>query len=47
MLACINPRPRIPNTYHMDVGWWSYFGSGHNKGVHDGARAVLKQEIKK
>lgn len=25
---------------------WSYFGSGHGKGVHDGAGAVLKQEIR-
>ncbi len=24
---------------------WSYFDSGHNKGVHNGARAMLKQEI--
>jgi len=21
---------------------WSYFGSGHGKGVHDGAGAILK-----
>jgi hypothetical protein len=26
---------------------WSYFGSGHRKGAHDGVRAILKQEIKK
>jgi hypothetical protein len=26
---------------------WSYFGSGHGKGVHDGAGAVLKQPIRK
>jgi hypothetical protein len=26
---------------------WSYFGSGHNKGVHDGVKALLKQEIEK
>lgn len=26
---------------------WSYFGNGHGKGVHDGASATLKQEIKK
>lgn len=26
---------------------WSFFGSGHGKGVHDGAGAVLKQEIRK
>ena len=26
---------------------WSYFVSGHGKGVHDGAGAVLKQEIRK
>jgi hypothetical protein len=24
---------------------WSYFGSGYGKGVHDGAEAMLKQEI--
>jgi hypothetical protein len=24
---------------------WSYFGSGHGKGVHDGVRTILKQEI--
>jgi hypothetical protein len=24
---------------------WSYFGSGHGKGVHDGARVVFKQNI--
>jgi hypothetical protein len=26
---------------------WSYFGSGHGKGDHDGANVVLKQEIRK
>ncbi len=26
---------------------WSYFGSGHGKGVHDRAGVVLKQEIQK
>jgi hypothetical protein len=25
---------------------WSYFGSGHGKGVYDGAGAVLKQSIR-
>jgi hypothetical protein len=25
---------------------WSYFGSGHGKGVHDGAGAMLKQSIR-
>jgi hypothetical protein len=24
---------------------WSYFGSDHGKGVHDGVGAALKQEI--
>jgi hypothetical protein len=24
---------------------WSYFNSRHSKGVHDGARPMLKQEI--
>jgi hypothetical protein len=26
---------------------WSYFGSGHGKGVHDEVGAILKQEIQK
>jgi plasmid stability protein len=26
---------------------WFYFGSGHGKGVHDGVRTILKQEIQK
>jgi len=26
---------------------WSLFGFGHGKGVHDGASALLKQEILK
>lgn len=26
---------------------WSFFGSGHGKGVHDGAGAILKQSIRK
>jgi hypothetical protein len=26
---------------------WSYFGSGHNKKMHDGVRAFFKQEIGK
>jgi len=26
---------------------WFYLGSGHGKGVHDKARAMLKQEIHK
>jgi hypothetical protein len=26
---------------------WLYFGFGHGKEVHDGARAILKQEIRK
>lgn len=26
---------------------WFYFGLGHGKGVHDGARAILEQEIRK
>jgi hypothetical protein len=26
---------------------WSYFGSRHGKGVHDGVGAILKQEINK
>lgn len=30
---------------HMDVAWWSSFGLGHGKGVHDGASVVLKQKI--
>jgi hypothetical protein len=25
---------------------WSYFGSGHGKGVHHGVGVVLKQELK-
>jgi plasmid stability protein len=25
---------------------WSYFGSRHGKGVHDGAREILKQKIR-
>jgi hypothetical protein len=24
---------------------WSYFGSGHSKGIHDGVGAMLKQSI--
>ncbi len=34
----------LPHDYKMV---WFYFGSGHGKGVHDGARVLLKQEIKK
>jgi hypothetical protein len=26
---------------------WSYFGSGHGKGVHDKVGVILKQEIPK
>jgi hypothetical protein len=26
---------------------WSYFNSGHGKGVHIGVRAILKQKIQK
>jgi hypothetical protein len=26
---------------------WSYFGSRHGKGVHDGVKTILEQEIKK
>jgi hypothetical protein len=25
---------------------WSYFGSRHNKGVHDGVGVIFKQEIR-
>jgi hypothetical protein len=25
---------------------WSYFGSGHGKGIHDGVNAALKQDIR-
>lgn len=27
--------------------FWSYFGFEHGKGVHDGAKTILKQDIKK
>jgi hypothetical protein len=26
---------------------WSYFGSGHGKGDHDGVDVILKQQIQK
>ena len=26
---------------------WSYYGSGHGKGLHDGAGAMLKQAIRR
>jgi hypothetical protein len=26
---------------------WNYFATGHDKGEVDGARALLKQELKK
>jgi hypothetical protein len=32
----------LPHGYQMV---WSFFGFSHGKGVHDGASAVLKQEI--
>ncbi len=25
---------------------WSYFGSGHGKGIHDGVNVALKQDIR-
>jgi hypothetical protein len=34
----------LPHGCHMV---WSYFGNDHGKGVHDGARTILKQEIMK
>ncbi|KAG0596207.1 hypothetical protein M758_UG232800 [Ceratodon purpureus] len=34
----------LPNGCRMV---WSYFGSGHGKGLHDGARAMLKCAIRK
>jgi hypothetical protein len=32
---------------HCCIMVWSYFGSGHGKGDHNGAGVVLKQEIRK
>ena len=34
---------KLPNGCQM---LWSYFGSGHEKGVYDRAGAVLKQSIR-
>ena len=36
--------PALPNGYQMV---WSYFGSGHGKGVHDGAGAMLKCALRR
>ncbi len=41
---------KTKNPIHLSHGCqmvWSYFGSGHGKGVHDMAGVVLKQEIQK
>jgi hypothetical protein len=35
---------------HLRNGYkivWSYFGSKHGKGVHNGVKAIFKHEIKK
>jgi len=42
--ASINSKPRITNSCHMMVGC---FGFDDGKGVHDGAKTILKQDIKK
>lgn len=48
MIVSINKKTK--DSIHLPHGCqmvWFYLGSGHGKGVHDKARAMLKQEIHK
>jgi len=43
----INPKQEMPFTWVGCKMVWSYFGSRHGKGVHDGVGAIFDQKIRK